>query len=137
MSVDFDQHFQTTANYLVSLLSVFEVEFPGGIDNSNVKWRALIWAISEAFLFLSIAINYLPRTILTEVCFLTDSALTARWYSRIFKFALFIIMLDFLLCVIWLPIGVSKTYGFRGTKEAFLTTCSFPLYAFSPKIDGN
>jgi len=28
-------------------------------------------------------------------------------------------MLDFFLCLIWLPIGVSKTYGFRDAKEVF------------------
>ncbi|KZS94122.1 amino acid transporter [Sistotremastrum niveocremeum HHB9708] len=97
---------QATANYLVSLLAVYEVDFPGGIDNSNIKWRAFIWAVSEVLLVISIAINYLPP----------------RWYSGVFKFAIFIIMLDFFLCLIWLPIGVSKTYGFRTAKEAFLTT---------------
>lgn len=32
-------------------------------------------------------------------------------------------MVDFLLCVIWLPIGVSKTYGFRTRQEVFTQTC--------------
>jgi len=31
-------------------------------------------------------------------------------------------MLDFFLCLIWLPIGVSKTYGFRPAKEVFTMT---------------
>lgn len=51
---------QTTANYLVSLLSVYDIGFPGGIDNNNVKWRALIWAVSEGFFFVSISMNFLP-----------------------------------------------------------------------------
>lgn len=55
---------QTTANYLVSIMAVYEVDFPGGIDNSNVKWRAIIWALSEAFFIMGIAINYLPREFL-------------------------------------------------------------------------
>lgn len=35
-------------------------------------------------------------------------------------------MLDFFLCVIWLPIGVSKTYGFRSAKDVFTMTCAWP-----------
>ncbi|KAF7364728.1 Gamma-aminobutyric acid transporter [Mycena venus] len=79
---------------------------PGGISNDNVKWRALIWAISEALLVLSVAINYLPP----------------RMYSAIFRFSVALMMLDFFLCVIWLPIGVSKTYGFRSAKDVFTMT---------------
>ena len=98
---------QTTTNYVVSLLAVFDVDFPGGTFNDNIKWRAFIWAVSEGFLVLSIAINYLPP----------------RLYSLVFKFSIFIMMLDFFLCLIWLPIGVSKTYGFRTAGEAFTSTC--------------
>lgn len=98
-----DNFIQTTANYLVSQLAVWEIDFPGGISNDNVKWRAFIWAVSEGLLILAVAINYLPP----------------RLYSAIFKFSLGLIMVDFLLCVIWLPIGVSRTYGFRSAKDVF------------------
>ncbi|KAH8115780.1 hypothetical protein DFH11DRAFT_1688413 [Phellopilus nigrolimitatus] len=97
---------QTTANYIVSLLTVFEVDFPGGLVNDNIKWRAFIWAVSEAMLLVSIAINYLPP----------------RMYSAAFKFSILIMMVDFFLCVIWLPIGVSKTFGFRSAKDVFTMT---------------
>ncbi|KAI1788965.1 hypothetical protein LXA43DRAFT_1183593 [Ganoderma leucocontextum] len=97
---------QTTANYIVSQLAVWEIDFPGGIGNDNFKWRALIWAISEGVLLLSIAINYLPP----------------RLYSTVFKFSVALYAVDFLLCLIWLPIGVSKTYGFRPAKEVFTMT---------------
>ncbi|KAF8347950.1 amino acid/polyamine transporter I [Amanita rubescens] len=97
---------QTTANYIVSLLPVFGVDFPGGIDNNNVKWRAFVWALSEALLLVSVAINYLPP----------------RLYSMIFKISVVLIFADFLLCLIWLPIGVSKTYGFRTAGEVFTQT---------------
>ncbi|KAF9649609.1 amino acid transporter [Thelephora ganbajun] len=97
---------QTTANYIVSQLSVWEIDFPGGTHNDNVKWRALIWAISEGMLVVSIAINYLPP----------------RLYSLVFKFSVGLYFVDFLLCLIWLPIGVSKTYGFRSAKEVFTAT---------------
>lgn len=97
---------QTTANYIVSQLAVWEIDFPGGIGNDNVKWRALIWAISEALLVVAVAINYLPP----------------RMYSAIFRLSVALMMLDFFLCVIWLPIGVSKTYGFRSAKDVFTMT---------------
>ncbi|KAF8966419.1 hypothetical protein BDZ97DRAFT_1903742 [Flammula alnicola] len=97
---------QTTANYIVSQLAVWEIDFPGGITNNNVKWRAFIWALSEGLLIVSIAINYLPP----------------RMYSAFFRFSVFLMMLDFFLCLIWLPIGVSNTYGFRSAKDVFTMT---------------
>ena len=104
---------QSAANYIVSQLVVWEIEFPGGIDNSNVKWRALIWAISEFLLLFSVAINYLPP----------------RFYPVFLRFSIFLVMLDFFLTLIWLPIGVSKTYGFRSARDVFTTTCSYFRYA--------
>lgn len=85
---------------------MWDIEFPGGEHNSNVKWRAFNWALSEGFLLLAVAINYLPP----------------RLYSLVLKFAVVICFLDFFLCIIWLPIGVSRTYGFRSAKEVFTTT---------------
>ena len=49
--------FQVSANYIVSQFAVWAIDFPGGTDNSNVKWRALIWVISEVFLLISVSIN--------------------------------------------------------------------------------
>ncbi|KAK0467779.1 uncharacterized protein EV420DRAFT_1616612 [Desarmillaria tabescens] len=72
---------QTTANYIVSQLQVWEVDFPGGSSNDNVKWRAFIWALSEAMLLLAIAINYLPP----------------KLYSAVFRFSTALMMVDFLL----------------------------------------
>lgn len=51
---------QTTANYIVSLLAIYEVDFPGGISMDNIKWRAFIWGLSELLLLLAVAMNYLP-----------------------------------------------------------------------------
>jgi hypothetical protein len=98
----------------VSQLAVWEINFPGGISNGNVKWRAFVWAVSEAMLVVSIGINYLPP----------------RWYKAVFRFALFIIMLDFFLCLIWLPIAVHNTYGFRSAKFVFTSTCTSNEKAF-------
>lgn len=97
---------QTSANYIVTQLVVWEIDFPGGISYDNVRFRALIWALSEIFLVLAVAINYLPP----------------RMYSMVFKFSMALMMIDFLLCAIWLPIGVKNTYGFRPAKDVFTMT---------------
>jgi amino acid transporter len=41
---------------------------------------------------------------------------TAKKFTLIFKASAIIIALDLLLTVIWLPIGVSKTYGFQDSS---------------------
>ncbi|KAI9507215.1 amino acid transporter [Russula earlei] len=97
---------QATANYIVSQLAVWEVNFPGGTGLDNVRWRAFVWGVSEVMLFLSIAVNYLPP----------------KWYKGVFRFSLFIMMLDFFLCLIWLPIAVHNTYGFRSADFVFTST---------------
>ncbi|KAF8418774.1 amino acid/polyamine transporter I [Boletus edulis BED1] len=94
----------TAANYIVSQLAVWEIDFPGGVDNSNIKWRAFIWILSELMLLVSVAMNYLPL------------------YSGVFKFSVALLMLDFFLCLTWLPVGVSKTYGFRSASDVFSMT---------------
>ena len=94
---------------------VWEVDFPGGVGHDNIKWRALIWAISEGLLVVSLAINYLPP----------------RMYSGIIKFGIVITLLDLFLSIIWLPIGVSKTYGFRSAHDVFTMTCMSRLNAIS------
>jgi translation initiation factor 5B len=99
----------------VSQLAVWEIDFPGGISIDNIKWRVFIWAISEGLFILAIAINYLPP----------------RLYSIVFRVAIGVMMLDFLLCLIWLPIGVSKTYGFRSAREVFTGMCMSSLDTFS------
>lgn len=96
----------TTANYIVSELVIYQIDYPGGVASDTIQWRALVWGIAEVCLCVSIAINYLPP----------------RWYSAVFKFSIGLYMLDFLLCLIWLPIGVSRTYGFRSAKEVFTMT---------------
>ena len=62
--------------------------------------------MAEIFLFISIGMNYLnPRT-----------------YKTIFRLATGIIMLDFFLNIIWLPIAVSRSYGFQSAKFVFTET---------------
>ena len=97
---------QTTANYIVSQLAVWEVDYPGGIHPNNVKWRALIWIASEVILAIVVAINYLPP----------------KWFSTVFRVSMCLMLIDFFLVVIWLPIGVSNTYGFRSARDVFTMT---------------
>ena len=95
---------QATANFLLSEITVFKLAFP--TDTNSIRFRAVQWAVSEGFLFLSIGMNYLsPKT-----------------YKTIFRVATGIILLDFFLNIIWLPIAVSKSYGFHDAKYVF-TNC--------------
>ncbi|KAK4701399.1 hypothetical protein P7C70_g4832, partial [Phenoliferia sp. Uapishka_3] len=96
---------QAMTNYLLSELTVFNRSIPGDFDNTNVKFRAIVWVCSEVVLLLAILSNLMPP----------------NRFSLIFKASAVIILLDFFLTIIWLPIGVSKTYGFQ-TKEFVFTT---------------
>ncbi|BGO90710.1 hypothetical protein NBRC10512_000650 [Rhodotorula toruloides] len=95
---------QGTTNFMLTELAVFNAYFPGGgLDSSNVKFRAVQWIVSEAFLLIAILSNLL----------------SPRRFAWIFKASALIIAVDFLLTVIWLPVGVSKTYGFQSAKWVF------------------
>lgn len=54
-------NWQATTDYLISILVVYGVDFPGGINTDNVKWRAVVWILSEGLFVMGIALNYLPR----------------------------------------------------------------------------
>lgn len=41
---------QTMANYIVSLMVVFEVDFPGGLLTNNILSRTMVWGIAEGLL---------------------------------------------------------------------------------------
>ncbi|KAK4057897.1 hypothetical protein OIO90_001116 [Microbotryomycetes sp. JL221] len=97
---------QATTNFILSELVVFNRYFPGGVDNSNIKFRAVVWIISEALLAITVFINFMhPRKF--------------RW---IFRFSAFIMAVDFLVLFIALPIGVSKRYGFQSADWVFTYT---------------
>lgn len=94
---------QAAANFLLSEIEVFGLSF--STDVNDVRFRAVQWIVSECILFISIGMNYLnPST-----------------YSKIFRAAVYIILLDFVLNMIWLPIGVSKTYGFQDSSYLLAT----------------
>ncbi|GAA5961548.1 hypothetical protein JCM21900_006323 [Sporobolomyces salmonicolor] len=95
---------QGTTNYMLAELTVFNSYFPGGgLDDSNVKFRAVQWACSEVFLLGAIMSNLL----------------SPKSFTWIFKASAAIIFIDFMLTIIWLPVGVSKTYGFQSAKWVF------------------
>ncbi len=95
---------QAAANFLLSEITVFGLNFT--TDVNDIKFRAVQWIVAEIFLFLAISMNYLePKT-----------------YKTIFRLATAIILLDFFLNIIWLPIAVSKSYGFHDAKYVFTQT---------------
>ncbi|KTW31223.1 uncharacterized protein T551_01296 [Pneumocystis jirovecii RU7] len=86
---------QSAANFFLSELAVFHVDFP--TSTSVFKFRVVQWLLSEVLLALSVSFNYLKPHL----------------FKYILRASCIIIILDFFLNIIWLPIGVSKTYGFQ------------------------
>lgn len=58
---------QGIAYYILSQLVVWEVDFPGGVDINNIKFRAVVWVVSEVLLIMVVALNYLPRELLCDI----------------------------------------------------------------------
>jgi len=83
------------ANYILSQIAVFKLDFT--LDISDIHFRVVQWIVSEIFLVIAMMVNYLPP----------------RWYKYVFRGATCLVMLDFILNVIWLPIAVSQSYGFQ------------------------
>ncbi|ODM18782.1 hypothetical protein SI65_05399 [Aspergillus cristatus] len=94
------------ANYLISEVVVFNPDTSFPYETSDVKARAIAWALSLFFLALATSLNFLPP----------------RSYAWIFRAGVVVIAVDILLNFIWLPIGVSKTYGFQSAEYVFTST---------------
>jgi amino acid transporter len=95
---------QAAANFMLSEIQVFGLDFP--TDTDDIRFRAVQWIVAEVILFVSLSANYL----------------SPKSYSTIFRVAVGVILLDFFLNVIWLPIAVSKTYGFQDATYVFTQT---------------
>lgn len=94
------------ANYLISDVLVFNPETSFPTDTSDVRARAVAWVFSLLFLGTATSLNFLPQ----------------RWYAWVFRAGVIVIVFDMLLNFIWLPIGVSKTYGFQSAEYVFTST---------------
>jgi amino acid transporter len=94
------------ANYLVSEVVVFNPNTTFPHEVSDVKARAVAWAFSLLFLAVATSMNFLPP----------------RSYAWVFRAGVIVIVIDILLNFIWLPIGVSKTYGFQSAEFVFTST---------------
>ncbi|MCJ1304257.1 hypothetical protein MMC08_007069 [Hypocenomyce scalaris] len=94
------------ANYLITEVVVFNPATTFPYDHSDVRARAVAWAFSLLFLGVATSMNFLPP----------------RSYAWVFRAGVIVIALDILLNMIWLPIGVSRTYGFRSAEFVFTST---------------
>jgi amino acid transporter len=94
------------ANYLVSEVVIFNPDTTFPHETSDVKARAVAWAFSLLFLAIATWMNFLPP----------------RSYKWVFRAGVIVIMIDMCLNFIWLPIGVSKTYGFQSAEFVFTST---------------
>lgn len=54
---------QATSNFITSQLVAFNIDFPGGVDYSNIKFRALTFGISQVLLAFTIYTNFLARVL--------------------------------------------------------------------------
>lgn len=94
------------ANYLVSEVVVFNPETSFPYETSDVRARAVAWGLSLLFLAIATSLNFLPP----------------RTYAWVFRTGVIVIVIDMLLNFIWLPIGVSRTYGFQSAEYVFTST---------------
>jgi amino acid transporter len=78
-----------------------------------VKFRAVQWISTE---------QLLGTAAVAKLELLLNLMIVARTFKYIFYISSFFVLLDFLLNIIWLPIGVANTIGFRTASEAFMTT---------------
>ncbi|ORY77354.1 amino acid permease [Protomyces lactucae-debilis] len=92
---------QSAANYMLSEIPLFGSSY--STDSNDVKFRAVQWAVAEVLLAIAMLVQYIPP----------------RYYKFVFRAATGVVVLDFLLNLIWLPIGVANTYGFRSAEYVF------------------
>ncbi|KAI9739217.1 MAG: hypothetical protein M1834_007430 [Cirrosporium novae-zelandiae] len=95
---------QAAVNYMLSELTVFNVNYP--LDSTSIKFRAIQWICTEILLALAILANFLPP----------------RMFRWVFYISSMMVLLDFILNLIWFPIGTANTWGFRTSHEAFMST---------------
>lgn len=104
---------QGAANYILSEIPVFGYDFT--TDVNDIQFRAVQWIVSEIVCALAIGMCLLPPKV----------------YSQVFKIATGLVLLDFFLNLIWLPIGVSQTYGFQDRSfllETYNATGAPPVW---------
>ncbi|WVQ84968.1 hypothetical protein IAT38_007132 [Cryptococcus sp. DSM 104549] len=105
---------QGPAQYLLSLMKIFDYNFEGGLTTDNLHYRCVLFAVSLGCMWIALALNYLPP----------------RFFKWTFRFTVGLLFLDLLLSITWLPVTVHRTYGFRTAKEVFTATNNDTGFAF-------
>ncbi|CAK7267428.1 hypothetical protein SEPCBS119000_002541 [Sporothrix epigloea] len=95
---------QGGVNYMLSEIVVFGLNFPS--EPSDVRFRAVQWIATEI--------------LLAGACFWC--ILPPRYFRWLFSAAAFVVLLDFVLNMVWLPVATARTLGFRSAHEAFMST---------------
>lgn len=103
---------------LLSELTVFGKTIEGGLVDTNIRFRAIVWIGAEVLLWTAVAINFINRESIgndSPDMHRTDRRrpLKAKAFRYVFFVTAGVMLTDWLLTLIWLPIGVSKTYGFQ------------------------
>ncbi|CAK7270419.1 hypothetical protein SEPCBS57363_004091 [Sporothrix epigloea] len=95
---------QGAVNYMLSETVVFGLDFPS--DTSDVRFRAVQWIATEVLLAAACMWFILPP----------------RYFRCIFWVSTFVMLLDFVLNMVWLPVATARTIGFRTAHDAFMST---------------
>ncbi|KAL7420601.1 hypothetical protein Q5752_004552 [Cryptotrichosporon argae] len=94
---------QAPAEYLLSLVVLFNDDFKGGLTTDSQYYRGVLFIVSFGCMAVALGLNYLPP----------------RYFAWTFRFTVGLLFLDLVLSLIWLPVGVHRTYGFRSAAEVF------------------
>ena len=77
-----------------------------GLDYSSIEYRALQFGISIGILGIAAFINLFPHRHL--------------WIT--IRLTALLMLLLYIINIVWLPVGVSRTYGFQSTRHNFTRT---------------
>ena len=72
---------QGPAQFLLSLPSLWDYEFPGGLTTDNIKYRGALFGVSLGCMWLALALNYLPP----------------RYFNWTFRFTVGLLFVDLIL----------------------------------------
>ena len=83
---------------------LFENQFPSNVD--SIQYRAIQFGMSIVILLFAAIINLFPHRHL--------------WMT--IRLTAFMMLLLYIINMVWLPVGVSTTYGFHSVSQVFTTT---------------
>ncbi|KAJ7768596.1 hypothetical protein DFH07DRAFT_954483 [Mycena maculata] len=72
---------QAPAQFLLSLMTIFDYDFPSGLDASSTTYRGVLFAVSLGCMWIALGLNYLPP----------------KWFAMTFRVTVALLLIDFFL----------------------------------------